>query len=139
MGTPLPDTYLKDDGSRYLSGTEYEYEEAITAKSPLYILVYRRKIEDARYIVTIGVRDIEVEIWDASSGDEWESIQVPARVNDVAISRDGNWIAVAGEDMNFYLFPLKIKVWGAWVCARATRSLTDKDYFGNKCPPKPYP
>ena len=54
MGTPLPDTYLKDDGSRYLSGTEYEYEEAITAKSPLYILVYRRKIEDGLYIVTSG-------------------------------------------------------------------------------------
>ena len=54
MGTPLPDTYLKDDGSRYLSGTEYEYEEAITVKSPPYILVYRRKIEDGRYIVTSG-------------------------------------------------------------------------------------
>ena len=43
MGTPLPDTYLKEDGTGYLSGTEYEYEEAITAKPPPYILVYRRK------------------------------------------------------------------------------------------------
>lgn len=43
MGTPLPDNFQKADGSRYLSGTEYEYEEAITAKSPPYILVYRRK------------------------------------------------------------------------------------------------
>ncbi|MDD1620428.1 MAG: SIR2 family protein [Methylococcaceae bacterium] len=43
MGTPLPDTYLKVDGSRYLSGTEYEYEEAITSKSPPHTLVYWRK------------------------------------------------------------------------------------------------
>lgn len=45
MGTPLPDTYLKEDGTGYLSGTEYEYEEAITAKPPPYILVYRRNTE----------------------------------------------------------------------------------------------
>jgi hypothetical protein len=43
FGTPLPDTYKKPDGSPYLSGTEWEYEDAITAKPPPYILVYHRK------------------------------------------------------------------------------------------------
>jgi len=43
LGTPLPDTYKKPDGSPYLSGTEWEYEDAITAKPPPHILVYHRK------------------------------------------------------------------------------------------------
>ncbi len=43
MGTPLPESCVKPDGSRYLSGTEWEYEDAASAKSPPHILVYRRK------------------------------------------------------------------------------------------------
>lgn len=43
LGTPLPDTYTRPDGRRYLSGTEWEYEDALTAKPPPLILVYRRK------------------------------------------------------------------------------------------------
>lgn len=45
MGTPLPKEYLKTDGSVYLSGTEWEYEDAIKAASEKglpYVLVYRR-------------------------------------------------------------------------------------------------
>lgn len=42
LGTPLPDTYKKPDGSPYLSGTEWEYEDAIAAKPQPHILVYRR-------------------------------------------------------------------------------------------------
>lgn len=46
MGTPLPSRYCKEDGSRYESGTEWEYEEAVLAfrkhGSP-YVLLYRRK------------------------------------------------------------------------------------------------
>ncbi|HVO69566.1 MAG TPA: AAA family ATPase, partial [Aggregatilineaceae bacterium] len=45
MGTPLPDEYVKPDGSRYLSGTEWEYENALqasrAANRPL-VVVYRR-------------------------------------------------------------------------------------------------
>jgi hypothetical protein len=44
MGTPLPEddpSYRKPDGSRYLSGTEWEYEDAIRSRKPL-VLVYRR-------------------------------------------------------------------------------------------------
>ncbi len=47
MGTPLPDNYHKSDGSRYLSGTEWEYLDAIDGanqhaqKFPL-VAVYRR-------------------------------------------------------------------------------------------------
>lgn len=48
MGTPLPEEYVKEDGTPYLSGTEWEFEDAFRAAkrsgSP-DILVYRR--EDA--------------------------------------------------------------------------------------------
>jgi hypothetical protein len=43
LGTPLPDEYRKPDGAPYLSGTEWEYEDAISAKPPPHILVYRRR------------------------------------------------------------------------------------------------
>src|SRR5258708_39755099 len=49
MGTPLPPTYRKKDGSLYASGTEYEFEDALYAArecqtSPVtpQILVYKR-------------------------------------------------------------------------------------------------
>ncbi len=35
-------THLKIDGRPYLSGTEYEYEEAVNARRPPVVLVYRR-------------------------------------------------------------------------------------------------
>jgi hypothetical protein len=40
MGTPL--TISKPDGTPYLSGTEWEYEDAITASPKPHVLVYRR-------------------------------------------------------------------------------------------------
>lgn len=43
LGTPLPDTFKRADGSTYLSGTEWEYEDALAAKPTPFILVYRRK------------------------------------------------------------------------------------------------
>ena len=45
MGTPLPAEYAKPDGSRYLSGTEWEYENAIEASEKgdgPAVLLYRR-------------------------------------------------------------------------------------------------
>ena len=45
MGTPLPAEYQKSDGNRYLSGTEWEYLEALEAAERAgkpEILVYRR-------------------------------------------------------------------------------------------------
>jgi HEAT repeat protein len=45
MGTPLPAQYKKKDGSRYLSGTEWEYEDAIHASEKQgtpEVLLYRR-------------------------------------------------------------------------------------------------
>jgi hypothetical protein len=42
MGTPLPESWRKPDGAPYLSGTEWEYEDALNAASPPHILVYRR-------------------------------------------------------------------------------------------------
>ncbi len=54
MGTPLPDTTLKPDGARYLSGTEWEYEDAVnsTREPKPDVLVYRRTEEPK-----IGLRD----------------------------------------------------------------------------------
>ena len=31
MGTPLPEEYHKEDGTRYLSGTEWEFDDALQA------------------------------------------------------------------------------------------------------------
>ena len=44
MGTPLPETIRKPDGERYLSGTEWEYLDAINSpREPKpEVLVYRR-------------------------------------------------------------------------------------------------
>lgn len=51
MGTPLPPEYVKPDGARYLSGTEWEYLDAITAAASTHtppcpqVIVYRRTEE----------------------------------------------------------------------------------------------
>src|SRR5207248_1963368 len=46
MGTPLPrEQYRKPDGNAYLSGTQWEYEDALSAAQAAgkpYIIVYRR-------------------------------------------------------------------------------------------------
>jgi len=42
FGTPLPDSVRKPSGERHLSGTEWEYEDAISAKRRPEILIYRR-------------------------------------------------------------------------------------------------
>lgn len=42
LGTPLADTYKRPDGTRYGSGTEWEYEDALLAPKQPLILVYRR-------------------------------------------------------------------------------------------------
>jgi hypothetical protein len=55
MGTPLLDGYRKPDGTPYLSGTEWEFEDALAAKRP-YVLVYRRRTK-----VFIDADDPEVE------------------------------------------------------------------------------
>src|SRR6516165_11691128 len=54
MGTPLPETIRKRDGERYLSGTEWEYLDAINSpRNPKpEVLVYRRTEEPM-----ISIRD----------------------------------------------------------------------------------
>ena len=45
IGTPLPADYTKPDGTAYLSGTEWEYQDAITARKEIgkpKVWVYRR-------------------------------------------------------------------------------------------------
>jgi tetratricopeptide (TPR) repeat protein len=45
IGTPLAPEFTKPDGTRYLSGTEWEYEDALQADRKPAILVYRRMDE----------------------------------------------------------------------------------------------
>ncbi len=54
MGTPLPDNMRKPNGEPYLSGTEWEYEDAVNSPNqpPPAVLVYRRTEEPK-----IGLRD----------------------------------------------------------------------------------
>lgn len=60
MGTPLPAEIVRADGSRYLSGTQWEYEDALQAakRNPgkPEILIYRRSEEPI-----ISMRDAERE------------------------------------------------------------------------------
>ena len=56
MGTPLPDSVRKPNDEPYLSGTEWEYEDAVNSprQAPPTVLVYRRAEEPK-----IGLRDPE--------------------------------------------------------------------------------
>lgn len=50
MGTPLPEEYKKPDGSRFRSGTEWEYEDAMQAarsSGKPEVIIYRRTEEIA--------------------------------------------------------------------------------------------
>ena len=59
MGTPLPDTITKPDGSRYQSGTEWEYLDAMHSESPTkpQVIVYRKTAEPS-----IGLMDPDFEV-----------------------------------------------------------------------------
>lgn len=65
MGTPLPSDYKKPDGSRYLSGTEWEYEDAVQAALKTgvpKVIVYRRK-EKVLLDPTSPEFDSQLEQW----------------------------------------------------------------------------
>jgi hypothetical protein len=63
MGTPLPETIRKPDGETYLSGTEWEYLDAITSpREPKPdVLVYRRTEEP---VISARDRKLAAEIWE---------------------------------------------------------------------------
>lgn len=42
MGTPLPDTVRKSNGEPYVSGTEWEFEDAMTSSKRPSVMVYHR-------------------------------------------------------------------------------------------------
>ena len=57
MGTRLPDSIVRADGSRYESGTEYEFEQALAAaqvRGLPNLLVYRKK---ARVLVELSAHE----------------------------------------------------------------------------------
>jgi hypothetical protein len=58
LGSPLPDHIRRPDGSRYLSGSEYEFEDAMNGfqnKGRPEILVYRKTTEP---VVGLNDRDM---------------------------------------------------------------------------------
>ena len=63
------------------------------------------------------------------------------KVNDVAISNDGKWIATASQDGTFHVSPLNTDDLLAIGCGQVTRPLKDaecKRFLGtDKCPPPP--
>jgi formylglycine-generating enzyme required for sulfatase activity len=70
MGTPLPPEYAKADGTRYLSGTEWEYWDAVEASRkadglPL-VVVYRRDVAP-----TIQMDDPHF----ANKYEQWQRVQ----------------------------------------------------------------
>lgn len=69
MGTPLPSDYTQTDGSRYLSGTQWEYQNALNASvedgTPL-VAVYRRTEEPV-----IGLKDPQR----ADKIEQWERVE----------------------------------------------------------------
>jgi hypothetical protein len=63
LGTPLPEEHCKADGGRYLSGTEWEYEDALKATPRPNILVYRR-METPMMAVNDPAKDEKAEQWE---------------------------------------------------------------------------
>jgi hypothetical protein len=62
LGTPLPEEHCKTDSGRYLSGTEWEYEDALTATPRPDILVYRRT-ETPMMAINDPAREEKIEQW----------------------------------------------------------------------------
>ena len=55
LGTPLPDTVLRPDGSRYRSGTEFEIEDALAgarASGRPRVVLYRKTAEARRWFAS---------------------------------------------------------------------------------------
>jgi formylglycine-generating enzyme required for sulfatase activity len=63
MGSPLPiGRFKKPDGTPYLSGTEWEYENALSSAKPI-IIVYRRK-EEPIIKMSDPQRDEKIQQWE---------------------------------------------------------------------------
>ena len=96
---------------------------------------------DGKNIMTTG-QDPDVKFWDAITGDEVKSLTVHnKKVNDVAVSYDGKWIATASQDGTFHVSPLNTGDLLAIGCGQVNRSLKDVEcrrFLGiDKCPPSP--
>jgi WD40 repeat protein len=96
---------------------------------------------DGKGLITTGSR-YQVTIQDAGTGEERNRVGVhlKGRVNDVALSPDGFWIATASTDGSFSVSPLETEdLWRA-VCDRLSRKRLDagecREYLGrDQCPP----
>jgi len=100
---------------------------------------------DGKSIVTTGAR-YQVAIWDPHGGkrpnDQIMVHPSGKKVNQVALSKDGGWIATAGEDGTFNVSPLDSKDLTDRTCAQLDRKTLEpgecKEYLGvDECPPSP--
>jgi WD40 repeat protein len=96
---------------------------------------------DGKQILTTGI-DSQVRIWDATTGRQVRSLAVhTGKVNDVAFSHDGYWIATASQDGTFTVSPFDRAKLVAAGCTRVGRKLTDGEcleFLGvEKCPSPP--
>lgn len=83
---------------------------------------------DGKRILTIDA-DGSLRFWDAATGEEVNSLTPPHRgkVNHVAVSPDGYWLATAGEDWTFHVSPVNSDQLFALGCTRVSRTLTKKE------------
>ena len=101
MGTPLPDDYLKPDGTRYLSGTEWEYIDAMQAalKTGVPKIVVYRRSEDVAFSPKDPNFAQKVEQWQrvdvffAAFNNPPNQDYTEDSRNSVAVSPDGKQIA----------------------------------------------
>jgi WD40 repeat protein len=81
--------------------------------------------------------DRSARTWDAGSGREQLVLHSSAEVNSVAFSPDGRFLATAGSDRNFQLYPLVEEDLLEAARARRTRELTSTEcqqYLHRRCP-----
>ena len=101
MGTPLSSEIPKPDGSSWLSGTEWEYNDALTAAKRLdkpTILVYRRA---AIPQLPINLTKEETEArrlqWERVNVEEWGAQVVIHTVRGLGISRQRSTTTCKGD------------------------------------------
>lgn len=94
MGTPLPETIRKPNRERYLSGTEWEYLDAInsTWEPKPAVLVYRRTEEP---MISARDRKLAAEMWEQL--DRVDAFFAQFRNDDGSLKRGANEYAAPNE------------------------------------------
>ena len=71
LGTRLPKNYIRGDGSRYESGTEYEFEDALASfreTGKPHLLVYRNRADEVQFMQLNAVSRLLLDFLREDSG-----------------------------------------------------------------------